>query len=451
MAKKSQTPVAVAKSAGKPAKKVEVKAKKPAVATPTKTAVAPVVTEEEGEENSDDLEDVESDDEDEDSDEDDEYDGVTEEGMERLMKLLGKDGLNEFDMDVLSSVAGGEEEDDDDEADEEELEYGSGDGSQLGGDDDDEDEEDEEDEDMDDAEEDVPASLKTTTAQIEEQTADDLALDEVESNYSVDEDAVPARKVVVNNRAALTQYADEMNITKAMPWGEHLTLTTRETLEDVDPNDDLKREVAFYKQALSIVDRARKLCKQADIPFTRPSDYYAEMVKSDVHMERVRTRLVDEATGIKKSEAAKKQRDLKKYGKQIQHEKLKQRVQDRKGMDERIRGIKRKRKDGVEVGDEGESSAFDVRVEDAIEGRGGRDGGRGGRGGKADGKSKMPRHARDAKFGMGGGGRRSKQNTRESTNDFGGSTNKGGKPGKPGPKSGAKSRPGKSRRNKGRN
>jgi rRNA-processing protein EBP2 len=136
-----------------------------------------------------------------------------------------------------------------------------------------------------------------------------------------------------------------------------------------------------YKQALSIVDRARKLCKQADIPFTRPNDYYAEMVKSDVHMERVRTRLVDEASGIKKSEAAKKQRDLKKYGKQIQHEKLKQRVQDRKGMDERIRGIKRKRKDGVEVGDEGEGGAFDVRVEDAIEGRGGKDAARGARAG----------------------------------------------------------------------
>jgi rRNA-processing protein EBP2 len=161
MAKKSQTPAGVAKSAGKPAKKVEVKAKKPAAVTPTKTAVAPVVTEEEGEENSDDFEDVDSDDEDEDSDEDDEYDGVTEEGMERLMKLLGKDGLNEFDMDVLSSVAGGEEENDDEEDDEEELEYGSGDGSQLGGDNDDEDEEDEEDEDMNDAEEDVPAALKT--------------------------------------------------------------------------------------------------------------------------------------------------------------------------------------------------------------------------------------------------------------------------------------------------
>lgn len=32
-----------------------------------------------------------------------------------------------------------------------------------------------------------------------------------------------------------------------------------------------------------------------DIPFTRPNDYYAEMVKSDEHMERIRTKLVDEA------------------------------------------------------------------------------------------------------------------------------------------------------------
>lgn len=110
------------------------------------------------------------------------------------------------------------------------------------------------------------------------------------------------------------------------------------------------------------------------------------MVKSDVHMERVRTRLVDESSSIKKSEAAKKQRDLKKYGKQIQHEKLKQRLQDKKGMDERIKGIKRKRKDGAEVGDE-DGGAFDIRVEDAIEGKNeARGGGRG-----PNGKSKVSR------------------------------------------------------------
>lgn len=58
-------------------------------------------------------------------------------------------------------------------------------------------------------------------------------------------------------------------------------------------------------------------------------------------MERVRTKLVEEAQGIKKSEAAKKQRELKKYGKQIQHEKLKQREMDKKSFMDKTAGVKR--------------------------------------------------------------------------------------------------------------
>jgi len=47
-----------------------------------------------------------------------------------------------------------------------------------------------------------PKVLKSTVAPVQEQTADDLALDEVESNFSVDEDAVPARKVIINNQVS---------------------------------------------------------------------------------------------------------------------------------------------------------------------------------------------------------------------------------------------------------
>lgn len=49
----------------------------------------------------------------------------------------------------------------------------------------------------------------------------------------------------------------------------------------------------------------------------------------------------DHRQGIKKSEEARKQRDLKKYGKQIQHEKLKQREMEKKGFQDKIQGIKR--------------------------------------------------------------------------------------------------------------
>ena len=50
---------------------------------------------------------------------------------------------------------------------------------------------------------------------------------------------------------------------------------------------------------------------------------------------------IPRSQGIKKSEAAKKQRDLKKFGKQIQVEKLKQREVDKKSFAERMHGIKR--------------------------------------------------------------------------------------------------------------
>ena len=49
----------------------------------------------------------------------------------------------------------------------------------------------------------------------------------------------------------------------------------------VDIHDDLKREVAFYDNALEAVNIARGECEKAGIPFTRPDDFFAEMIKTD--------------------------------------------------------------------------------------------------------------------------------------------------------------------------
>lgn len=65
------------------------------------------------------------------------------------------------------------------------------------------------------------------------------------------------------------------------------------------------------------------------------------MVKSDSHMERVRQRLLDEGAGIKRSEEKRREREGKKFGKQVQQEKLRERALARKDMDEKIKGIKR--------------------------------------------------------------------------------------------------------------
>lgn len=58
-------------------------------------------------------------------------------------------------------------------------------------------------------------------------------------------------------------------------------------------------------------------------------------------MERIRIRLLDETAGIKKSENKRKEREGKKFGKQVQVEKIKEREKSKKEMEERLKGLKR--------------------------------------------------------------------------------------------------------------
>jgi len=67
------------------------------------------------------------------------------------------------------------------------------------------------------------------------------------------------------------------------------------------------------------------------------------MVKSDSHMERIRMRLLNESSTIKKSEEKRKEREGKKFGKQVQIEKLKERERSKKEMDEKLKALKRSR------------------------------------------------------------------------------------------------------------
>lgn len=96
-----------------------------------------------------------------------------------------------------------------------------------------------------------------------------------------------------------------------------------------------------YKQALHSAQTARSLAQKANFPFTRPADYFAEMVKSDSHMERIRQRLLDESAGMKRAEEKRKEREGKKFGKQVQLEKIKERQQNKKAVEERLKGLKR--------------------------------------------------------------------------------------------------------------
>ncbi|KAF9222943.1 Ebp2-domain-containing protein [Gyrodon lividus] len=345
-------------------------------------------------------------------------------GMEKLFKLLGEDGLTEFDHEQLRSFGGDEENEDDPSYDEEEesgeeKESMSGD---SGSESDDEE-----------AGEEGEGEVKD----------EEIALDNIEEGI-LDEDAIPNRKVEIDNTDALRRIRETIQLDPSLPWPESLVVSFPETI-GADVDDDLKRELAFYKQALYSADRARTLAESHSLPFTRPSDYFAEMVKSDAHMERIRSRLLDERAGIKKSEEKRKEREAKKFGKQVQLEKQRDREKGKKEAEERLKSLKRKRKGALDNA-EADGEAFDIAVEDAVS-----DGPTAkrakGRGGK-----NVSRSTRDAKFGFGGKGHRSKQNTKSSTDDFDSGPGRGGKAGrghpgvrKRGGMAGSK-RPGKSRR-----
>lgn len=174
-----------------------------------------------------------------------------------------------------------------------------------------------------------------------EEQEDDIPFSDVDS---ISSDIVPRTRLTINNRAALlTSLARiQMPSTPFSLTQAHTASSAPPTESHIpDVSDDLTRELAFYAQARASALYGRAELRREGIPFSRPGDYFAEMLKADGHMERVRNRLI-EIEGNKKAAAeARKLRDAKKFGKQVQREKLEERARKKRMEEEKIRSLKR--------------------------------------------------------------------------------------------------------------
>ncbi|QBM89528.1 rRNA-processing protein EBP2 [Metschnikowia aff. pulcherrima] len=309
------------------------------------------------------------------------------------------DAEEELDLEKLAaseSESDINDDDDDDDDDESEEDDESNEGSEEEKDDDEEEAE----------EEDIPLS--------------DAELDS-------DADVVPHSKLTVNNIAALKDSLARI----ALPWEnhsfvEHQAVLAAEKAEAgiKDLYDDTERELAFYRQGLDAVKQGRSTLLKLNVPFSRPLDYFAEMVKSDEHMDKLKGKLLKEAADKKASEDAKKQRQLKKFGKKVQHETLQERAKQKRDTLDRIKSLKKKRGANELSND----SEFQIALEEATAED------RPQKRAKPNGK----RLAKDAKYGLGGQKRGMRRNDAESSADI---FNQRGKKGKP-------ARPGKSKRSR---
>ena len=91
--------------------------------------------------------------------------------------------------------------------------------------------------------------------------------------------------------------------------------------EGEDVEDDLQLEVAFYNSALSVVAKAQAKLDKLKVPHRRPTDYFAEMVKSDEHMGRVKQRLLFEKQKMESFDRRKEQQLHKRRAKEVVTEK----------------------------------------------------------------------------------------------------------------------------------
>ncbi|KAJ6374783.1 hypothetical protein OIU78_030297 [Salix suchowensis] len=242
-------------------------------------------------------------------------------------------------------------------------------------------------------------------------------------------------KNAIFNRDGLADKLQDISWPENVGWIHKLVIDFNQE-QEVDVNDDLTRELAFYTQALEGTRQAYAKLESMGIPFLRPPDYYAEMAKSDTHMEKVKGRLLAEKRNIEEAEERRKARDSKKLAKEVQFQKQKERNAQKKAAIETVKNWRKQRKQsGFAGGDK--DGELDMPFEDGkVFERsnkkrppgvfpGDRSGGKGRqplkKGKNGPEKKKFKRESRDSKFGFGGRKGLKKQNTADTTDDFRGS------------------------------
>ncbi|CAG4986972.1 unnamed protein product [Parnassius apollo] len=237
-------------------------------------------------------------------------------------------------------------------------------------------------------------------------------------------------KKYVNNVADLKAKLKEIEL--KLPWIEKLDLVTtvapmapdvalqmeetaqrRKNIKEntkgnqlYDPTQDpvlneFKRENLIHRQAQAAVIDGIKRLKELNVPTKRPDDFFAEMAKSDEHMQKVRKNLMAKQAAQARTEKVRQLREQKKIAKRVQIDtKLKQ-AAEKKHMLEQLKRVRK-----------GKSTDLDF-LEDNK--------GKNSKGNNSkDPKNKISRKRanKDKKFGFGGKKKGSKLNTRESTNQL---------------------------------
>lgn len=109
--------------------------------------------------------------------------------------------------------------------------------------------------------------------------------------------------------------------------------------------DDLQRESRFAELATESVHAGLSKLRRLHVKFRRPSDYFAEMVKNDQHMTKVKSRLLHEKERIELAQKNRNNRDLRKNRKKVRQEQMESDQRKRQNVKQEIEAVSKMNKE----------------------------------------------------------------------------------------------------------
>lgn len=93
--------------------------------------------------------------------------------------------------------------------------------------------------------------------------------------------------------------------------------------------------------------RALALLDKSGVPYKRPVDFYAESVKPDSHMAKIKQLMINEKKRIEQYEEFRKRKDEKKYARQVKAERTQEKIRMRKDNIEQVKRLRKNPKGEV--------------------------------------------------------------------------------------------------------
>jgi len=164
-----------------------------------------------------------------------------------------------------------------------------------------------------------PEENENIIANNEEQNDENLNEEQQEEIYSEDPsiNLVDEINEKINSiKNDIQKFYDAKN--KKIDWLEFPVEISQSSIpQNLNPDDDIKRELIFYNIAKENAIQGMIKLKQLGEKINRPDDYFVEMLKSDEQMVKVKKQIINEQQYIKKFEAKKQKMQNIKFAKSI--------------------------------------------------------------------------------------------------------------------------------------